>query len=144
MPPFGMGSGQAQNPYAPTGSQNPYFDKNNTYGAPDFGWLDAPYGGGHYYNQPGAGNQAAYTAFTSGWGGGFDPFSQFVQGQKSKVNQGYESALGVNPDLKWTDFLQSLGGEDYFRRIFNNADPATRGERRGQFVPPARWQSRQF
>ena len=145
MPPFGMGQQPPQNPYAPTGGQNPYFQPDSNYGSQfGFDWLDVPYGGTHYYNQPGAGNQAAWTAYTARWGGGYDPFSQFVQAQRPRVNQGYEAALGVNPDLKWTDFLQALGGQQYFQKQFQNLDPSQRGENRARFVPPARWQQRQI
>jgi hypothetical protein len=142
-PPLGIGSGNPYGPQGGTGSQNPYYDKNNSYGAGSFDWTMAPYGGGHFYNQPGAGNQAAYTAWTSGWGGGYDPFSQFVQSQRPRVNQAYEAALGVNRDLKWTDFLQQYGGENTFRQQFNNLAPQSRGQDQARFVPPANWQLRQ-
>lgn len=144
MPPFGIGQGQQQNPYAPQGSQNPFYNPQSTYGSPfGFGWLDAPYGGTHYYNQPGAGMNAAYAAWTAPWGGGYDPFSNWVQGQRGKITTAYEAALGHNPDLKWTDFLQALPGQQALRSQFQNLAPEQRGENRSRFVPPANWQLRQ-
>jgi hypothetical protein len=142
--PFGIGQSPQSNPYAPQGGQNPYYNNQSDYGGQlGFGWLDAPFGGTHYFNQPGAGNQAGYTAWSAPWGGGYDPFSQWTQAQRPRINQGYEAALGTNPDLKWTDFLQALGGEHAMRAQFGNLSPQQRGENRASFVPPSNWQFRQ-
>jgi hypothetical protein len=131
--PLGIGQGSAYTGY---GSQSPWFNQNSNYGSLyNFSWPET-LGGSNYFNQQNP--RAAYTAFTSGFGGGYDPFSQFVQNAYGDVSGGYEAALGVNPALRWTDYLDALG-PGYFQQQFQNLTPSQRGRNDTRFVPPARW-----
>lgn len=84
----------------------------------------------------------AYNIYTSPFGGGFDPFSTFVQNAYGRARTGYESQLAYDPNRRWTDYLQDLGGESFFRNQWNNLSPQQRGQNPSMFVPPARWQLR--
>lgn len=115
-------------------------------------WFNHPFGGGFGQGFPTApigdwylnrgDMRPGYTIATSGYGGGNNPFGQFVQSQYPRATQGYEAALAYDPNLKWTDYLTRMGGEQFFRSQFNALSPNQRGEFRGRFVPPARWQIR--
>jgi hypothetical protein len=122
--------------------QNPYFqmpnDGKNLYGAPqDYSGAPIVSGPtGYLEGNP----EAAYTRHISGFGGGMDNFSRFVQQQYNKMRGGYEAAAATNPDLTFQNYLQPFG-MPFFQNLFNAGTMAQRGERPENFAGRARWQS---
>ena len=130
------------NPYGPTsavqlGGQNPYFNLQNPYNSPwgtPGGFLSTPLG------QVGANQQDAdyYQRLISGYAGGLDPFSRFVQGQQGRVLSGLGQARLTNPNLSITQYAPGVVDYNSFLRQFRQLSPGDRGERWSTFAPRTR------
>lgn len=108
--------------------RSPYYTGNSNYGA-NQSYYDSPLVSGNnadsLMNQS---PQALYYRITSPYAGGQDAFSRFVQNQYNTVmNQGFKSAQMTNPNLRPDDYINSLGGQDFFRRQYMNLAARDRG-----------------
>lgn len=71
--------------------------------------------------------QSAFYRFTSPFAGGQDAYSQYVQNQFGNVNRGFQAAQMTNPDIRFDDYYNGLGGNDFFRRQYNLLSARDRG-----------------
>lgn len=120
------------------GGPNPFFDLGNLYGAKK-SYANADYIAGptgYLESDP----QSVWTRHTSGWGGGEDPFSKFVQSKQRDVWNAYGAAAANNPNLTHQDFVKNFG-MDFFRRQFNDLSEQQRGINSGLYRGRARWTS---
>ena len=118
--------------------QNPYFSWGNLYGGKqDYSTTPIVHGPTGYLEQN---PEAAYTRQTSGFGGGMDNFSRFVQQQYDKLRGGYEAAAATNPNLTFQNFLQPYD-QGFFRNLYSGLTMNQRGERPEMFAGRARWTS---
>lgn len=133
--PLGVGG----SPYYGYGGQNPYFqsapgyDPANPYGA---GFPTAPIG--DVYLQRGD-PRSAYAIQTAPFGGGFDPFSQFVAQQYGAHQDAYRAHLAYDPNKRWTDYLAEFATPGMFERQFRSLAPAQRGENRSRVAGYSSW-----
>ena len=126
------GSGYAGSYGAPSAMPNAgsYFQPGSNYGAAQSAITTPIVSGpaGYFAENP----QAAFTRYTAPFAGGEDPFSRFVRNQYGQAYQGFQSALGTNPNLSFLNqYLPGLGGEQYFRNRFLQQAPSLRGEQPG-------------
>lgn len=123
--------GVTQMPFPQSGGlSRGYYQPGSLYGAQQsmFNTPIVSGNAGYFAEQP----QAAYTRFTSPFAAGEDPFSRFVRNQYGNAYQGFQAALGTNPNLNFmTQYLPGLGGEQYFRNRFQSQAPQLRGEQPG-------------
>lgn len=108
------------------GGQNPYFSNNSLYGGSQNMWT-APIVSGPGQSLMNQNPQAAFFRWTSPYAGGQDAFSKYTQNQFGNVNRGFQAAQMTNPDLRFDDYFNSLGGRDFFARQFNNIAARDRG-----------------
>ena len=113
-----------------SGAGGSYYNPVSTYGARQSAFTTPIVSGnaGYFAENP----QAAYTRYTAPFATGEDPFSRFVRQQYGNAYQGYQAALGTNPNLNFLNqYLPGLGGEQYFRNRFLSQAPSVRGEAPG-------------
>ena len=109
------------------GGASPFFSNTNLYGGQQNMW-GAPIVSGPGQSLMNQNPQAAFFRFTSPYAGGQDAFSQFVQNRGyQNVNRGFQAAQMTNPDLRFDDYFNSLGGRDFFARQFANLGARERG-----------------
>ena len=109
-----------------TGGSSPYFSGNNLYGGQQSMW-GAPVVSGPGQSLMNQNPQAAFFRFTSPYAGGQDAFSRFTQNQFGNVNRGFQAAQMTNPDIRFDDYFNSLGGRNFFQQQFNQLSARDRG-----------------
>ena len=108
------------------GGQSAFFNPNTNYGGTQNMW-GAPIVSGPGNSLMNQNPQAAYARFTAPFGGGQDAYSQFVQNQFGNVNRGFQAAQMTNPDIRFDNYYNGLGGNDFFRQQFNLLSARDRG-----------------
>jgi hypothetical protein len=109
-----------------TGGTSPFFSNQNLYGGQQNMWT-APVVSGSGNSLMNQNPQAAFLRWTSPYAGGQDAFSRFTQGRFNDVNRGFQAAQMTNPDIRFDDYFNSLGGRDFFARQFNLLGARERG-----------------
>lgn len=128
----------ATNPYDSLGTFN-YFNPGTNYGSTEYsaptGFEQAPLGNQYFEQNRGA----SFTRWLAMQGFRDNtPFGDYARAQESKINKGYEAALGANPDL---NFHREYLNQDLSSRLrddFARLTPGQRGESTSQFAPRAR------
>lgn len=108
------------------GGASNYFNQGSLYGGNQNMW-GAPIISGPGQSAMNQNPQAAYMRWTSPFAGGQDAFSRFTQDQFGNVNRGFQAAQMTNPDLRFDNYYNGLGGLDFFRRQFNQLSARDRG-----------------
>jgi hypothetical protein len=109
-----------------SGSASPFFSNTNLYGGQQSMW-GAPIVSGNGQSLMNQNPQAAFARFTSPYAGGQDAFSRFTQNQFNNVNRGFQAAQMTNPDLRFDNYFNSLGGRNFFQKQFMNVAARDRG-----------------
>ena len=108
------------------GSQSQFFNNNNLYGGNQSLWT-APIVSGPGQSLMNQNPQSAFFRWTSPYAGGQDAFSNYTQGQFGNVNRGFQAAQMTNPDIRFDDYFNSLGGRQFFQSQFNRLGARERG-----------------
>lgn len=115
-----------------TASRNPYFDPNSSYGRPGGGSdvtapsISGPTG--YLESNP----RALYTRHTAQYGGGTDPFSQYVQQQYQRIRDAYEAASATNQQLTMQQYLGGITPQ-LLQNQFRTLSPFQRGRNDAMF-----------
>lgn len=115
---------------------NPTARYGTTYhGTGSFGTSPA---GTLYYNKT---PSTLYNRYTMPFASGNDPFSQFVRSRQSLFENGYQAALGTNPNLTVQQYAQQIGlNEQNLRNQFNQQiAPSQRGVDYSNYGGRVRW-----
>lgn len=106
---------------------DPFSQYGGTYKPGSFATSPA---GTQYFNQN---PEAWWTQQTAPFSSGLTPFDKFVQGRKANWLNGYDAALGTNPNLTVPQYgAQSPLSQKYFQGIFSDLAPSQRGESSSQ------------
>lgn len=134
-------------PYPPSGWSNNSGWSNQFYNPySDYGggtqWQPGDFAnsavGGLYFDEN---PEAAWTRYTASRG--FDAMTnqgQFARSLFPQVYEGYQAALATNPNLRITDYVQSI---DPFS-LFDQQSASARGEQPSRFAPRTRTIARGF
>lgn len=103
------------------------FDPSSWYGGTyQPGSFETAPAGVQYFNKNA---DAWWTRQTSPFSSGLQPFDRFVQSRKQNWMQGYDAALGTNPELTVPQYgAQSPLSAKYFQGLFSDLAPSQRGE----------------
>lgn len=114
------------------GSGWSFFDPSSSYGgtyAPG-SFITAPAGTQYFNRNP----RAYWDQQTAPYASGNGAFDRFVQSRYTPWNQGYDAALGTNPELTVPQYGDQSGlSEKYFRGMFSNLAASQRGESASQY-----------
>lgn len=104
------------------------------HGTSNFGTSPA---GVQYYNKT---PSTLYNRYTMPFASGNDPFSQFVRSRQALFQNGYEAALGTNPNMTVQQYAAQIGlNEQNLRNQFNMLAPSQRGVDYSNYGGRVRW-----
>jgi hypothetical protein len=116
-----------------------WFDPTNRYGTMYHGtgsFGQSPAGVLYYNKTP----STLYNRYTLPFSGGNDPFSQFVRSRQAMFENGYEAALGTNPNLTVQQYAQQIGlNQQNLRNQFMQLAPSQRGVDYSNYGGRVRW-----
>ncbi len=69
-----------------------------------------------------------FTAKKGLTGAAQSPFDDYIKGEYSNAQRGYQTALTRSPNLKWQSYLKTLGTEQDWRNRYQMLSPGQRGE----------------
>ena len=106
---------------------SPYYNQGN-YGASQSMWTSPLVSGNNADSLMNQSPQALYYRSIAPYAGGQDAYSRYVQGQGNTImNNGFKAAQMTNPNLNPNDYLNSLGGNNFFRQQYMNLAARDRG-----------------
>jgi hypothetical protein len=104
-----------------------YYNPGNAYGSTQLqgDGTFTPFWNGVRYNYLNDTPDAVWSMFSEPNAPGYTPYDTFFRAQKSRLDDAYQAALSVNPELSRQQFYQgSLG---YINSIWNAQAPQQRG-----------------